>query len=242
MASVQEHYDNFLAYHYSWLYGGRATQLQENREFFRYHQIRPTGSACALDLGSGTGFQTIPLAEVGYNVIAMDLSRQMLSELESLAGDLSVKVVCDNLLNFTLYSPAEAELCVCMGDTLTHLRGLDEVDHLFSQIYKHLERGGRLILSFRDLTPELKGVKRFIPVRSDADRIFTCYLEFRKHEVDIYDIIHERCGGHWNQKISTYKKVRISPTWTYATLKGLGFKIDFQELHSGIVCVVARKA
>jgi len=38
-------------------------------------------------------------------------------------------------------------------------------------------------LSFRDLTPDLTGLNRFIPVRSDPDRIMTCFLEYEPETV-----------------------------------------------------------
>ena len=82
MASVEEHYDHLLAPFYSWISGGSDLKIEENRKFFKDHDIRPVSSGVAVDLGAGSGFQSIPLAEAGFNVIALDTNRQLLTHLD----------------------------------------------------------------------------------------------------------------------------------------------------------------
>jgi len=49
--------------------------------------------------------------------------------------------------------------------------------------------------TYRDLTKELEGLDRFIPVRSD-DKIMTCFLEYESAEsVAVHDLIYTRVGG-----------------------------------------------
>jgi len=176
MAIVKEHYENHLAKYYSWMSGGSARKIEENRVFFRDHYVWPRGSGVAVDLGAGSGFQSIPLAELGYQVIAIDLSNYLLGELKENAKDLPIEIINDDLLNFSKHCPDKIELVVCMGDTLPHLNTHQNIRHLLRRICNALEIGGRVILTFRDLTTELKGLDRFIPVRNDANIIFTCFL------------------------------------------------------------------
>ena len=154
MHSVKEHYDNLLAPCYSWICGGYDLKLKENRTFFHDHNVRPERSAAAVDLGAGCGFQSIPLAESGFNVTAIDLNRHLLAQLRENAEGLPIVTIEDNLLNFREYSPAKIENIVCMGDTLTHLNSRDEVRQLINAVYPVLEEQGLFILGFRDLTPE----------------------------------------------------------------------------------------
>ena len=67
MASVEKHYEDLLAPYYSWISGGSELKLKEYRNFFRDHGVRPASSGVAVDLGAGPGFQSIPLAETGFN-------------------------------------------------------------------------------------------------------------------------------------------------------------------------------
>jgi len=122
MAGVSEHYDNLLAPYYSWISGGAELKFEQNREFFQAHDIRPALSGRAVDLGAGSGFQSIPLSKAGFEVIAIDGCRDLLMELKSYAKGMSIAAIEDDLLNFTAHIPGKVELIVCMGDTLTHLK------------------------------------------------------------------------------------------------------------------------
>ncbi len=55
---------------------------------------------------------------MGLDVIAIDVERQPMAELNKAAGKLPIRTIQDDLLNFTEHSPAKIEIIVCMGDTL----------------------------------------------------------------------------------------------------------------------------
>lgn len=241
MGNVKEHYDTLLASCYTWSRGGAESNFQRNRRFFDVYGIRPTLSGAAVDLGAGSGFQSIPLARAGFRVIAVDLSRELLGELESYAEGLSIVTVDDNLLNFSRHTPADVELVVCMGDTITHLGSLEDVEHLLHDAFRALEGGGRLILGYRDLTPELEGLDRFILVRSDRERIFTCFLEYEKQYVTVHDIVHEKSAGQWEMKKSCFRKLRLPLQQVEAFVLKAGFKIEEILTDSGMTVLIARK-
>jgi hypothetical protein len=241
MASVKEHYDNLLAPYYSWISGGLELKLEENRKIFRDLNVRSEHSEVAVDLGAGSGFQSIPLAEAGFKVIAIDMNQPLLAELEENAKELSVVTIQDNLLNFTKHSPAKIGVIVCMGDTLTHLNNLEEVQHLFANAYDTLEENALLILGFRDLTLELTELARFIPVKNDSKRIFSCFLEYEENHVKVHDIVYEKTDDRWKMRKSFFRKLRISPPWTRTTLIEVGFKIETYDVQKEMVTIVARK-
>jgi 2-polyprenyl-3-methyl-5-hydroxy-6-metoxy-1,4-benzoquinol methylase len=241
VAGVKEHYDNFLASHYSWICGGSDVKFNENRKFFQEHGVRPVRSGIAVDLGAGPGFQSIPLAESGFNVIAIDTSRELLAELTENAKGLPIAAIQDNLLNFAEHSPANVNVIVCMGDTLTHLRSLEEVQRLLKNVYAALEEDGLFILSFRDLTVELKELDRFIPVRNDAKNIFMCFLEYEKKYVKVHDIIYKKTDNRWQMNRSFFRKLRISAQWTKECLCQANFKVEMYDIRNAMVTIIARK-
>ena len=241
MASVIDHYHNLLAEYYSWMSGGPELKLLENLKFFKGCNIHPGRTGAAVDLGAGPGFQSIPLAELGFKVKAFDLSRQLLLEIDDRRGDLQIETINDDLLNFTKHCFNPIELCVCMGDTLTHLNSLDDVATLLKNAYQSLIAGGLLILTFRDLTTELKGLDRFIPVRSNSSTIFTCFLEFEDKHVKVHDIVYQKKGTAWIIKKSCFKKLRISPGWLKKSLLNTGFSLEMYANTKGMVSVLARK-
>lgn len=194
----------------------------------------------AADLGAGFGTHSIPLARRGFEVLAIDSSAELLGELRTLAGDLPVETVEGDISSFRKHLSGAPEVILCMGDTLTHLSDLQAVEALFVDAAAAIAPGGRLVLSFRDYTTPLEGERRFIPVKSDADRILTCFLEYENAHVNVHDLVHERDGSGWRQRVSAYRKLRLSPDWVSATLARVGFQTQRQAGLGGMLRVVAR--
>jgi SAM-dependent methyltransferase len=241
LSKVLEHYENLLAERYTWMAGGMESKIAESQAFFEAQGLTPKGNRLAVDLGSGPGFQSIALARLGYKVTAIDSSLKLLSELRAHAGELNIKTAEDDLLNFQEHLTDPAELIVCMGDTLTHLGSKEDVRRLFTATYSSLVPGGHLIITFRDLSAELKGVDRFIPVRSDEDRIFTCFLEYEPEHVQVHDLVYERNGGEWSLQKSFYQKLRLSYNWVREALELEGFEIFQGTSERGVVTFVCQK-
>lgn len=241
MAGVEEHYENLLAPYYTWICGGSDSNLKKNRTFLHDHGVNPARSGVAVDLGAGSGFQSIPLAELGFHVIAIDVSHELLKQLKENAADLPIVTVQDNLLHFNAHTPTQVELIVCMGDTLTHLRTQKEVRELIETVYLSLEKGGIFILGFRDMTTELTELDRFIPVRSDEKRIFTCFLEFEKTHVNVHDILYEKTNNRWHMKKSFFRKLRISEGWMRECLHRTGFAVEWHGMDNGMTTLLARR-
>ncbi len=103
MATVAEHYENLLADRYSWMCGGFDARVRTNLEFFSAKGIDPRRSGIAVDLGAGSGFQSVALAQLGYKVLAADLSRKLLDELEKSRGILPIITIHDDILNFSAH-------------------------------------------------------------------------------------------------------------------------------------------
>ncbi|HMB44544.1 MAG TPA: hypothetical protein VKL21_01855 [Candidatus Methanoperedens sp.] len=73
MATVKEHYEKHIAQYYSWLFGDFNERVESNRHFFIENKLLPEKSETAIDLGAGSGFASVALAQIGYNVLAIDM-------------------------------------------------------------------------------------------------------------------------------------------------------------------------
>ena len=215
MATVSDHYSKLLSPIYSWMSGGFEAALDRNTSFFAHHDLNgPSGTGVAVDLGAGCGFQSIPLARLGFDVIAIDLDEKLLSELATHGGDLRITCVQDDLSRFSQHTNTEIELAVCMTDTILHIDSKDNVRRLIHSVYDHLSLDGKFVVTFREFSHELVGTDRFIPVRSDENRILTCFLEFEPEFVKVFDLVYQRQGDEWQLNKSFYRKqltVRSSP-------------------------------
>lgn len=240
MATVATHYRSHLAPVYLWMVGGfEAALARGESEIDAILPDLPQGSTVAVDLGAGFGMHSIPLARRGCSVIAIDTSSLLLDELRKRAEGLPVRAVEDDLLSFPRYLDSRADLILCMGDTLTHLPDCQSVETLCALASERLRPGGKFITTFRDYTSALEGPARFIPVRSDDDCILTCFLEYGADHVDVHDMLHERDGSQWKLRVSSYRKLRLSPEWVSAALRTSGFDVFVEPGFSGMVRVIA---
>lgn len=241
MATVKEHYGEVLSDVYSWMFGGFSNGVQRNIEFLKKHNLSPKGSSIAIDLGAGCGFQSIPLAKAGYTVTAIDIDENLLNELQSNSKELKINSIQDNLLNFRNSVSKDAELIVCMTDTIVHLESKEQITSLFGEVYNSLENDGKFIITFRDLTFELEGADRFLPVKSDENIIFTCFLEYEKETVKVHDIVYKKNGAEWQLFKSFYRKLRLNEEWILNQLSGSGFKNIDSEVDNGFITIIATK-
>lgn len=240
MTSVTEHYASHLAPIYLWMAGGSAAALQAGAAEIEQLNLPLTDGATVVDLGAGFGMHAIPLARKGARVIAIDTSAELLRTLEELAGNLPVRAVEADLLAFPSHISQEPAAILCMGDTITHLPDRSAVESLIEKVSVELAPGRVFVVSFRDYSVPLREDQRFIPVRSDDNRILTCFLEYEPEIVVVHDIIHERTPDGWQNRVSHYRKLRLSPQHLIASLESNGFRVRSEPGLRGMVRLVAQ--
>nr|WP_275984025.1 class I SAM-dependent methyltransferase [Paenibacillus hamazuiensis] len=219
-------------------------KIREALHFFEKHEISPGLNGRAADLGCGPGAQSLALAQLGYDIIGVDVSSILIGELRKHAEErgLTAKTVCCDVLDAERWgAPQSLELVTCFGDTLTHLSSREQVKLLFEKVHDVLVPGGRSIWTFRDYTRELTDTDRILPVRSDETRIMTAFLEYKPEVVVVSDIVYEKSGAGWQLHKSSYLKLRLEPEWVRAALEEAGFALELDERDSRFVQMIARK-
>lgn len=106
----------------------------------------PTPTDRCLDLGAGTGFLTLPLAERSRTVLATDLSAQMLASLRAAAAraGASIATQAGDMARLQL-RPASFELIVS-SYAMHYLTDADK-ERLLSNMHSWLVPGGRIVVS-----------------------------------------------------------------------------------------------
>lgn len=245
------HYRNLLARHYSWMLGGDVEQLAgRDREFLEAVGISAPGSAqsgVAVDLGCGHGPQTLALADIGFGaVVGIDTSRELLGELaEHARSRPAVRTLHADLLDGLpeVAASGPVDVVVCMRDTLLHLPNRGAVDLLLERSAAVLAPEGVLVLTYRDLTEPLEGLDRFLPVRSDADRIMLCVLDYNDPEtVTVADLVYTRAGDGWDLHKSSYPKLRIAPNDIAERCLGTGLSVTHHALQANGMWLTAARA
>jgi len=248
MSGVEEHYSSLLATHYTWMFGTSFEAKVAEQRAILEDALAGAPRGLAVDLGSGPGFQTIALAEMGYSpVVAMDTSAELLEELQTHVATHDVQVVHGDLLRVGEFVGAEtdlglADVIVCMGDTITHLESREDVVRSLRAVIDALAVGGRFVVSYRDLSVEATGVDRFIPVYGDEERVMTCFLEFdRPESVMVHDLVYRRDGARWVLEKSCYRKLRLAVDWLVQAMKDAGFVVERGQA-GRLIRLVGRKA
>ena len=119
-------------------------------EIWKKFDLTP-GLVC--ELGCGTGNITLRLAERGYDMIAVDLSAEMLSEAEKKAEEKNINALflMQDMREFELYGTVSSVLCLC--DSLNYITEDEDMQDVFDLVNNYLDPGGLFIF---DLNTEYK--------------------------------------------------------------------------------------
>lgn len=239
--TVKEHYDKHLGNFYSWMTGDFEINQMEFQKFLVENDILPASSKIAIDLGAGQGIQSVSLANLGFTVKSIDFNRQLLDELKNNRKGRNIEIIEDDIRTIEKYTDIEPELIICCGDTITHLDNKNDIEKFIGGICATISKGGKLVLSFRDYSNELTGDSRFISVKSDNNKILTCFLEYHTEFVRVTDLLYEKTETGWQQRVSSYNKVRISPNEILQLLDLNAMKIFFNKPINRLTTVIAIK-
>lgn len=227
---VTTHYDALLAARYTWMMGGLDGCLSSASALLDAVGLTDEGSGSVLDLGAGAGYHARVLASRGFTVTAVDTSETLLKELAEVCAGLPVTALQSDLLDEAKFAERGPYLLIlCVGDTLTHLSSMKDVDKLIRMAARLLAPGGALLLQFREQPKELSPQDSVIKMRAERDRIMQCVLHFEPERVWVTDVVHEWNGQAWLTTKSTYPKLRISAEEVLEIGTTAGLNIRFDE-------------
>ena len=238
MSSVREHYDRVLAEYYSRLLGDFETKVAEQQTLLERLGVKAgRPGAIAVDLGCGSGVQSIALARLGFQVLGIDFSNRLLAELRERARGLPVEGVPGDIRDVETLVRAGVDVVVCMGDTLSHLEREADLPSLFAGVATRLMAGGCLVLSFRDLGAELRDLDRFLPLHASDDVLMACMLEYEAATVKVHDLVWVREREGWTFRKGAYRKLRLTADAVTAHLASAGFTVERHGAPGGMVAL-----
>jgi len=158
------------------------------------------------DLGCGTGAITERLANIGYDMIGIDNSYDMLDiamEKKYTSGN-DILYLCQDMREFELYGTVRAIVSGC--DSLNYIQDLSGLEEVFSLVNNYLDPGGLFIFDMNTVYKyqNILGENTFSEVRDQAAFIWENTYDdnkrineydlnlFIKLENDIYKRFEER--------------------------------------------------
>ncbi|RBP46829.1 class I SAM-dependent DNA methyltransferase [Garciella nitratireducens] len=108
-------------------------------EIFDYWKCKPKN---IIDLACGTGNITISLAQMGYDMVGIDISQDMLAIAEQKARKLSIDIqwLHQDMKRFQGFRDRDAIICVCDG--MNYILKENDLKEIFSRIYSSLRKNG----------------------------------------------------------------------------------------------------
>jgi SAM-dependent methyltransferase len=243
--AVQRHYDQVLGRIYSWTLGDFDARVSASAQLLEplcapSANANANGRRRAIDLGCGTGVQTLALVQLGFAVTGVDFSDEMLGEYRERTQGMEVNAVRSDIADFS--AGQGFDVAVCFGDTVSHLQSWDAVASMFRCAFASLRAGGMFLLASRDHSRIYRGDERFLLIRADSAQSLTCFVEDLGTHVRVSDIVHRLGDADLPMTVSSYLKLRVSPPLLGDALVAAGFVLDdTRALAHGVHLLVAHK-
>lgn len=106
----------------------------------KYESVK---SNLVLDLACGSGSMTIEMAKLGYDMIGVDLSIDMLMEARSKSAGFDILYLNQDMRDFELYGTVDVVIC-CL-DSVNYLLTVNDIRKCFSLVYNYLNPSGIFI-------------------------------------------------------------------------------------------------
>lgn len=103
------------------------------------------GNGTLLDLACGTGSFSIEFAKLGFDVIGVDISYEMLSMAleKKTQPNLPVQFIRQDMRKLNMFS--DVDVTICMLDSLNHLSSANDIQQVFKRVSKFSKTGGIFI-------------------------------------------------------------------------------------------------
>lgn len=143
------------------------------------------GTIC--DLACGTGRITQGLHDVGFSMIGVDNSVEMLNIAVRKKGEREILYIHQDMRELRLHGKIQAFVCICDG--MNYILSLEEMRQVFWGVANHLEEGGIFIFDLNTIYKykELLGETTIAENREDMSFIWENYYD-EEERVNEYDL------------------------------------------------------
>ena len=185
---------------------------------------RVPGRGLLLDLACGTGSLSCELAKLGYDVIGVDASADMLSVASQKAEGLGVSFVCQRMEKLDLYGTVSA--CVCSLDSLNHLGSDGALLQTFKRVSLFLEPNGVFVFDIN--TPykheKILGCNSFVYERDGVLLAWRNFTEGLVTEVSL-DFFCRQSDGRYIRRSDSFFERAFLPNVVNTAIKKAGLTL-----------------
>ncbi|MGL6173889.1 MAG: class I SAM-dependent methyltransferase [Cellulosilyticaceae bacterium] len=154
-----------LSKYYDQIFPMRKEQL----EFLK--EIIGSNPSSVIDIACGNGVYAIELAKIGHKVLGIDLSLGMIQKAYEQAKEekINLELRACSMLEVDEVVSEPYEMGFCIGNSLVHLRTIQEIQSFFNLLYGVLKPKGKIVIQIINYNRILeKGITE-LPTLTDSD-------------------------------------------------------------------------
>lgn len=218
-------YEKFAAF-YDGLTGN--VRYDEYAKYLRdiFDKFSPEGGT-VLDAACGTGNITCRLSDMGYEMIGVDSSPEMLGAAKEKSGERDILYLCQDLEELDLYGTVDK--AVCTLDSLNHMESIEKIEEIFRRISLFMNRDGVFVFDMNSLYKHEKvlGDNTFI---YDNDEVYCVWQNFfneNDKSIDIeLDFFAPEGRGKYERYFESFSEYYYSPEEIMKLLDKSSFKTE----------------
>lgn len=204
----------------------------KNEDPFLQHLFRESLGNSVLDLGCGNGAYANYLAELGFNIVGIDSSREMIEAAKQKAVELDVDAEFQNLhlTSFAQSINVTFDNIISLGNTLAHVLEESQMLQMFQECIQCLKPSGTAIFHTLNYGRILENKRRDFPVKHYAsdgqEHLFLRFYNFDMPFLDFNMVVASREGDAWTSRSMQLKH----KPWMKGDLQRLARKAGFTNI------------
>jgi glycine/sarcosine N-methyltransferase len=183
----------------------------------------------ALDIGCGTGFHSIMLAQLGLRVTATDISEKMLQQTQKNAdhADVRVNTIQTSFQDLNKSVKEKFDTVFCLGNTLPHILTARELLSLFRNLTKLLNPGGFIFLQLLNYDRILINRERIQSIKEVNGKTTIRFYDYEKKTIIFNILTLQKYDGAIKHALAS---VRLYPWCSSDIVRNL-YNSGYKDVH-----------
>lgn len=181
-----------------------------------------------LDLACGTGSLSEEMCRLGYDVIAVDGSEEMLNEAldKKFDSGLNIQYLCQDMTKLDMFGTIDVTICAL--DSLNHLPNLDAIKQTINRVSLFCEPGGLFIFDVN--TPykhkNVLGNNTFIYDMEDVYCVWQNTYTEEDNRVEMWlDFFEKQENGSYERYDESFSEIAFDDAVIEKIVAGSGMEI-----------------
>jgi glycine/sarcosine N-methyltransferase len=204
---------------------GFDRRFAHEKPFFRL-LIENNSVKTAIDAGSGTGFHSLLLAQLGVTVTAVDVSGEMLNLLRAHAKDmgLTVRVLQSSFQSLAKKLHPGTDAVFCLGNSLSHLLTPADLADSVRNFAELLRPGGILFVQILNYERILSSRARVQSVKEEGGSVYVRFYDFGGELLGFNILTLRKTGGGFAPELQSVALRPLRNRDIVAALEAGGFE------------------